>query len=148
MPRTLCKMCMGLVYQLALGQNPVLPAVLNDKSPALIPTPGSNIICANLNALYAARSTFIESEWSQRLCGALQNNIHTYSDTPILTGDKVYNKRLDVRCWRGLAMHCLRKEWAASAPNAWWLLYLSPLLSTEASTRFHLSCRITSCRPY
>ena len=31
-------------YQLALGQNPVLPAILSDKLPALIPTPVSNII--------------------------------------------------------------------------------------------------------
>ena len=90
-------------YQLALGQNPLLPAVLNDKPPALTPT-SSDIIHANLNALHAARSAFIESERSERLRRALQNNIRTYSDTPILTGDKVYYKRLDARRWRGPAI--------------------------------------------
>ena len=35
---------------------------------------------------------------------ALQNNISTYSDTSILTGDKVYYKRFDTRCWRDPAI--------------------------------------------
>ena len=66
-------------YQLALGQHPVLPVVLRDKLPALTPTPSGYIINhANLNALHAARSTFIESEQSERLCRALQSNIRTY----------------------------------------------------------------------
>ena len=49
--------------ELPLGQNPVLPAILNDKPPALTPIPSINIIRANLNALHAAMSGFIESEW-------------------------------------------------------------------------------------
>ena len=92
------------LYKLALGQNPILPAILSDKLPALTPTPSNDIICANFNALYAARSAFTESERSERLCRALQNNIRTYSDTPILMGDKVYYKRLDARHWRDSAI--------------------------------------------
>ena len=89
------------LYQLALGQNPVLPTVLSDKLPALTPTRSSNIICANLNALHAARPS-----------------------------------------------HRFRKGWAASAPKAQRLLYSHPPLSTEASMRVQLSCRITSCGPH
>ena len=92
------------LYQPALGQNPSFPAILSHKIPALTPTLSSDIICTNLNTLHAARSAFIESEWSKRLRWALQNNIHTYSDTPISTGDKVYYKRLYARCWRGPAI--------------------------------------------
>ena len=91
-------------YQPALGQNPIFPAVLSHEIPALTPTPSSGIICANLNTLHAARSAFIESEWSEQLRWALQNNIYTYSDTPISTGDKVYCKRLYARRWRGPAI--------------------------------------------
>ena len=87
-----------------MARTPVLPAVLNDKPSALTPTLSSDIIHANLNALHAARSAFIESERSERLRQALQNNIRTYIDTPILTGDKVYYKRLDARRWRGPAI--------------------------------------------
>ena len=92
------------LYQLAFGQNPILPAIVIDKLSTLTPTLSSNIIRTNLSALHAARSAFTECEWSERLCRALQNNISTYSDTPMLTGDKVYYKRLDARRWRGPAI--------------------------------------------
>ena len=91
-------------YQLAMGRNPVLPAVQDDKPPALTTKPANEIIRQNLNALHSARVAFTESEYSEKIRRALSHNVRTYSDTPILSGDSVYYKRNDQTKWIGPAV--------------------------------------------
>ena len=90
-------------YQLALGQNPRLTALLSDKPPALESNSSSEIIWQNLNALHCARETFIRSENSERLKRAMRHNIRHSNDTVFITGDYVYYKRDSDPKWHGPA---------------------------------------------
>ena len=91
-------------YQLAIGRNPKLPALLHDKLPALTSEPpSSEILQQNLNALHTAREAFIQSEHSEKLRHALSSNTCTYSDIVILNGDIVYYKRNGSSKWKGPA---------------------------------------------
>ena len=49
-------------FQLVLGTNPRLPSILTDDVPALTKTSTSIAIRDNLNALHAARTSFIACE--------------------------------------------------------------------------------------
>ena len=87
--------------KLALGQNPKLPSVLSDKSPAFSPPSSSKILPDNLNAPHKAREAFIMSESSERVRRALPHNVRTYNNNVFVTGDSVYYKRANDRKWRG-----------------------------------------------
>ena len=75
------------LYQLALGQNPKLPSLLNNKLPAYGSNPPSEIIRQNLNTLHIARNSFIQSENSERLHRAMAHNIRHSNNSVFVTGD-------------------------------------------------------------
>ena len=92
------------------GQRSLLPLTLSSNSirlqwQASSSHSSSDIIHANLNALHAARSAFTESERSEWLHQALQNNISTYSNAHILTDDKVYYKSIDANQSSDILQH-------------------------------------------
>ena len=88
-------------FQLALGQNPRLPSVTDDKPPAYTPRSSTKALRDNLDAIHKARESFIQIESSERIRRALNHNVGTSSDTKFLTGDSVYHKRANERRWRG-----------------------------------------------
>ena len=88
-------------FQLALGQNPRLPSVTDDKPPAYTPGSSTKALRDNLDAIHKARESFIQNESSERIRRALNHNVRTSSDTKFLTGDSVYYKRANERRWRG-----------------------------------------------
>ena len=62
-------------YQLALGQNPKLPASDTDRPSALATSqPKSDVLPQNLNALHGAREAFMEVEHSERVKRAKSYN--------------------------------------------------------------------------
>ena len=78
-------------YQLALGQNPKLPALLTNSLPAQKTKPSSfEIVQHHLNALHKAREVFIQSENSAKLIHALTHSTRTSNDSIFINGDKVY----------------------------------------------------------
>ena len=78
-------------YQLAIGQNHILPCAATSKPLVLIHTPTSKILEENLRYLHKTRQAIIH----------LNNNIRTYSDTCFLTSDSVYFKRAHEKQRRG-----------------------------------------------
>ena len=77
-------------YQLALNQNPRLPALLTDTSAAHERPSSSDIVWQHLNALHDAQRAFIEGENSEKLKCALRHNVRTANDAMYVNGDKVY----------------------------------------------------------
>ena len=77
-------------YQLALGQNSRLPALLTDTLPAHESPSSSDIVWQHFNALHDARRAFIEEENSEKLKRTLHHNVHTANDALYVNGDKVY----------------------------------------------------------
>ena len=91
-------------YQLVLGKNPVLPAVLHDKPPALASEiDAQKYLIEHLQALHIARQAFIQAESSSKIRQALNKNVRSYSDAVYCHGDLVYCKRLDSPKWKGPA---------------------------------------------
>ena len=88
-------------FQLALGQNPRLPSATDDKPPACTPGSSTKALRDSLDAIHKARESFIQSESSERIRRALNHNVRTSSDKKFLTGDSVYYKKANERCWRG-----------------------------------------------
>ena len=88
-------------YQLAIGTNPRLPSLMDDKPPALSGKPATQLMRENLEALHKAREAFIASEHSERIRRALSHNIRTSGDIKYITGDHVYYKRNDSNEWKG-----------------------------------------------
>ena len=82
-------------YQLAIGRNPKLPFVLNEKVPALTRQPTSKIVSNNLDAIHKARESFISSENSEKIRRTLSRNIRSSGDVKYVTGDSVYYKCID-----------------------------------------------------
>ena len=80
-------------YQLAIGLNLTLPFPAASKPLALTHTPTSRILEENKCYFHKASQVFIERENSERIKGALNHNIRTYSDTHFLTTDSRYFKR-------------------------------------------------------
>ena len=85
-------------FQLVFGQNPKLPSTSINKPPALIQHDTSEILTDNVTVLQKARQAFIISESSEEIQRA-SNNIQTSEDTKYITGDSVYFKRIDEKCW-------------------------------------------------
>ena len=77
-------------YQLAIGQNHILPCAATSKPLVLTHTPTSKILEENLRYLHKSRQAIIHL-----------NKIRTYSDTCFLTGDSVYFKRTHEKQWWG-----------------------------------------------
>ena len=87
--------------QLVFGRNPNVPTVMNGKPPAHEGTTSSELIAGHLNAMHAARKSYIESEASEKLRRALRkkgrtSTVHTYK-----TGEEIYYKRKNSKRWHG-----------------------------------------------
>ena len=92
-------------YQLALGQNPKLPALLINSLPAQETEPSSSeIVQHHLNAFHKAREAFIQSENSAKLKRVLTHNTHISNDSIFINGDKVYYIRQGDTRWQGPAV--------------------------------------------
>lgn len=89
--------------QLVLGVNPRLPTIYENRPPALSETKYTEIIEQNLKAMRTARTAFIQSESSERIRRALNAKIRTSNDVKYITGDTIYYKRKDDKCWHGPA---------------------------------------------
>ncbi|XP_057314680.1 uncharacterized protein LOC130655883 [Hydractinia symbiolongicarpus] len=87
--------------QLVFGFNPNLPNCDNAKLPALEGKTSSEIVATNLNAMNAARKTFIQSESAEKVRRALRHQTRTSGDDRFETGDKVFYKRNTSNAWKG-----------------------------------------------
>ena len=88
-------------YQIALGYVPKLSNVLINKPPAMEEILTNHIVRDNLKATSAARKAFIEAEKSERIKIALRHNIRPSYHSKFFTGDQVFYKRNDSKCWKG-----------------------------------------------
>ena len=87
--------------QLVFGHNPGLPNVYVNDPPALEPTPPSDMVRDNLNALHVARSEFMKAESNERLSRALRHNIRSSDLIDVQNGDEVFYKRAGSYEWHG-----------------------------------------------
>jgi hypothetical protein len=87
--------------QLVFGFNPALPNVFINEPPALEPIETSKMVRDNLQAMHAARESFIRVEASEKLTRALKHNIRATVADDIHGGDEVYYKRNDRKEWHG-----------------------------------------------
>ena len=87
-------------FQLALGQNPKIPAV-NDKPTAMSSPTTSKILIDNLTALHKAREAYVASESSEKIRRALNHNVRTTGDIKYIKGDRLYFNKVNERQWRG-----------------------------------------------
>ena len=90
-----------VIDHIAIAQNPILPCAATSKPPALTDTPTIKILEENLHFLHKARQAFIESENSEWIKRALNQNIWRYSNTCFLRGNSVYFKRAHKNWWQG-----------------------------------------------
>ena len=90
-------------FKLVLGTNPRLPSILTDDVPALTKTSTSIAIRDNLNALHAARTSFIACENDAKIKRALSTNVRSSGEIEYVTGDTVHHKRDDENQWHGPA---------------------------------------------
>ena len=87
-------------YQIVFGKNPNLPNVLSDRVPALQGATASEVLANHLNALHAARRSFVESEADERIRRALRSKIRA-SEQIYHNGERVYYKRDGSEKWLG-----------------------------------------------
>ena len=87
--------------QLVFGRNPCYPNVFSDMPPALNPSPSSDLVRQNLNAMHTAREAFVKYESSEKLRRALRHNIRSNESSEIEIGDHVYYKRNNSHEWHG-----------------------------------------------
>ena len=87
--------------QLVFGRNPNLPAVLNDKPPALEGVTASELVAENLNAMHAARKSYIANESSEKLRRAIRHQIRPSISEKYDNGDLVLFKRNNIDRWQG-----------------------------------------------
>ena len=79
-------------HQIVFGQNPNIPNVMTDNIVALDGKTSSEVFAEHLNALHAARRTFIECEADERVRRALRHKVRA-SEQVFNNGDRVYYKR-------------------------------------------------------
>ena len=91
-------------YQLAMGRNPPLPNVVDDKLPALEGTTSSKVVAENLSAMHKAREEFIKCESNNKIRKALRSQVRTCNDDFFNINDKVYYKRRRDNKWHGPAV--------------------------------------------
>ena len=87
-------------FQIVFGINPNLPNILTDKPPALEGRTTSEVLVKHLNALHAARKSFVESESDERIRRALRSKVRA-SEQRFVNGDRVYYKREGHDKWLG-----------------------------------------------
>ena len=87
--------------QLVFGRNPNLPTVLESELPALEAVSSSQLIADHLNAMHAARKSFIENEASEKLRRALVKQTRTATSKIYHNGDKVFYRKRDSLRWHG-----------------------------------------------
>ena len=87
--------------QLVFGYNPAYPAVHADRPPAQNQSTVSEHIAKNLQALHAARKSFVKQESCEKLRRALSRK--TRNIPHFVNGDSVYFKRNDSGVWHGPA---------------------------------------------
>jgi transposase InsO family protein len=87
-------------HQLVFGISPNLPNILCDQPPALEGSTSSEVMARHLNALHAARESFIQSEASERIRRALRYKIRA-SEQIFYPGDNVFYKREGKERWLG-----------------------------------------------
>ena len=83
--------------QLVFGRNLNLPSILNDQLPAQDSI--NEIVADNLNAMHAARKSFIGSEASEKLRCTLHHQVRTTITNSYKNGDLVLNKRSESNRW-------------------------------------------------
>ena len=71
---------------------------MNDNPPALEGTTSSEVFAKHLNALYAARKIFIQTEADARIRRALRNKVRA-SEQIFENGDRVFHKREGKERW-------------------------------------------------
>ena len=89
-------------HQLIFGKNPNLPGIMTDGLPALEGSTSSERLAQHLNAMYATRRAYIESESNERIRRALRGKIRAAEDI-YQQGDTVYYKREGRERWLGPA---------------------------------------------
>ena len=98
---SLCSVHGYSAHQLAFGNNPNLPSILNDSLPALEGTTSSVVVGEHIAAMYDARQKFMETECSERIRRALRKQTRTNINEVFQHGDKVFYKRPDGHEWKG-----------------------------------------------
>ncbi|XP_033105174.1 uncharacterized protein LOC117107578 [Anneissia japonica] len=99
------KKCLHNVYgfspfQIAMGRNPDLPSVLNDKLQALEGQSVCVQVAKHINVMYNARKEFLNTESSEKYRRALRKQTRSFEDK-YEQGDKVYYKRPNGMEWKG-----------------------------------------------
>ena len=85
-------------YQLVFGRNANLPNVMSDKLPAFTGPITCETLEKHLNALHAARKSFIETESNECIRCALRHKVRS-CETVFNHGDSVVYKREGQECW-------------------------------------------------
>ena len=80
---------------LVFGFNINTPTVLIDQLLALEAVTTSEMARTNLNALHAARKSFIEAESSEKIWRALRFNVRTYADEEFVTGNTIMEDKTE-----------------------------------------------------
>ena len=88
-------------YQVAMGQNPILPAAVDNELPGNSLVHTSDLVRENLNSMSAARKAYVETESSRKIKTALSRNIRTDASAKFYTGDRVFYKRDSSNEWKG-----------------------------------------------
>ena len=87
--------------QLVFGWNINIPTCLNSQAPALEGIATSEIVAKNLNAIHAARKSFIENESAEKLRRAFRHQIRPHIGYEFSNGDLVLFKRIESDRWIG-----------------------------------------------
>ena len=87
-------------HQLVFGQNPNLPGIMTDNVPVFDRKTSCDIFAKHLNALHAARQSYVQLETDKRIRRALRSKIRAYEQTFVM-GDLVFYKREGHDKWLG-----------------------------------------------
>ena len=86
---------------MVFGKNPNFPVRCNFNLRALEGVTSSQVVADNLNAMHAARQSFIQNESSEKVKCALTHQIRTSGDDTYTPGDLVFYKRGNSEQWHG-----------------------------------------------
>ena len=100
MPKTLYIIAFS-PNQLVFGKNPNYPSILVDKAPALEGKTSGELIANHLNAMHAARQTFIESKAREKLRRVIRAKTRVSTAVVYHPGDLVYFTRETSNQWKG-----------------------------------------------
>ena len=88
---------------LVFGRNISFPSGMNNKPPANSQSALNKYVAEMLNAIQCARLEFVRQEAREKLRRAFNRKTRTYSDITYHSGDMVYFKRNNAKCWHGPA---------------------------------------------